>query len=96
MAAYFIVDQLEVTDPDTLKRYAAGVGETVKDAGGKMLVRGGDSENVEGDYRHRRIIVIEFADMAALKGWYDGPAYDALKKMRLASSRSNAVMVEGV
>ncbi len=96
MAAYFIVDQLEVTDPDTMKTYAAGVGETIKAAGGKMLVRGGDHETVEGDYPHRRMIVIEFPDMAALKGWYDGPAYAGLKKMRLASSRGNAVMVEGV
>ena len=96
MAAYFIVDQLKVTDPDTMKTYAAGVGETVKAAGGKMLVRGGDLETVEGDYQHRRMFVIEFADMAALKGWYDGLAYDGLKKMRLASSRANAVMVEGV
>ncbi len=96
MAAYFIVDQLEVTDPETMKTYAAGVGETVKAAGGKMLVRGGELETVEGDYRHRRMIVIEFADMAALKGWYDGEAYAGLKKMRLASSRANAVMVEGV
>jgi len=96
MAAYFIVDQLEVTDPETMKRYAAGVGDTVRNAGGKMIVRGGDFAVVEGDYQPRRIIVIEFPDMEALKGWYDGPAYEELKKLRLASSRSNAVMVEGV
>ena len=96
MAAYFIVDQLEVTDPETMKRYAAGVGDTVKNAGGKMLVRGGEFSVVEGDYQPRRLIVIEFPDMAALKGWYDGPAYEELKKLRLASSRANAVMVDGV
>jgi len=96
MAAYFIVGQLEVTDPETMKTYAAGVGETVKGAGGKMLVRGGEFEVVEGELQARRIIVIEFADMAALKGWYDGPAYAELKRMRLASSRANAVMVEGI
>ena len=28
MPAYFIVDQLEVTDPDTMKKYAAGVQAT--------------------------------------------------------------------
>lgn len=96
MAAYFIVDQLEVTDPETMKTYGAGVGETVKNAGGKMIVRGGDFTVVEGDYQPRRLIIIEFPDMAALKGWYDDPAYEALKRMRLASSRANAVMVDGV
>jgi len=96
MPAYFIVDQLEVTDPETMKQYGAGVSETVKNAGGRMIVRGGDFEVVEGDYQPRRLIIIEFPDMAALKGWYDGPAYADLKKMRLSSSRANAVMVDGV
>ena len=96
MAAYFIVDQLEVTDPDTMKTYAAGVSETVKQYGGKMIVRGGDFEVAEGGWTPRRVIVLEFPDMATLKGWYDSPEYTPLKAMRLASSRSNAIMVEGV
>jgi len=96
MAAYFIVDQREITDPETMKTYAAGVGETVKNAGGKMIVRGGDFEVVEGDWQPRRIVVLEFPDMAALKSWYDGPDYAELKKMRLASSRSNGVFVNGI
>ena len=37
MAAYLIVDQLEVTDPDTLKEYGAGVGATIARYGGKPL-----------------------------------------------------------
>jgi len=96
MAAYLIVDQLEVTDPDTMKEYAKGVAATVAAHGGRMLVRGGAFEVVEGDWTPRRVIVLEFPDMDALKAWYDGPDYAGLKKMRLASSRSNAVMVEGV
>ena len=30
MSAYFIVDQIEVTDPETMKTYSAGVMETVR------------------------------------------------------------------
>lgn len=29
MSAYFIVDQIEVTDPETMKTYSAGVMDTV-------------------------------------------------------------------
>ena len=96
MAAYFIVDQLEITDPDTMAEYAKGVAASIKAHGGRMLVRGGAFEVKEGDWMPKRVIVLEFDDMDALKGWYDGPAYAELKKMRLASSRSNAIMVEGV
>ncbi len=95
MSAYFIVDQIEVTDPETMKSYSAGVMETVRQYGGRPAVRGGAFEVCEGDWQPKRIIVLEFPDMDALKGWYDGPEYAGLKAMRLASSRSNAVMVEG-
>lgn len=96
MAAYSIVDQLEVTDPETMKVYAAGVADSIEAHKGRILVRGGAFEVKEGDWTPNRVIVLEFDDMDTLKGWYDGEAYRELKKMRLASSRSNAVMVEGV
>ena len=35
MAAYLIVDQLEVTDPDTMKKYSAGIGATLANAFGR-------------------------------------------------------------
>lgn len=96
MAAYFIVDQLEVTDPDTMKTYSAGVGATIAKYNGKPLVRGGAFEVVEGDYQPRRMIIIEFSDMATLKAWYDSDDYAALKQMRKSSSSSNIIAVEGM
>lgn len=95
MAAYFIVDQLEVTDPEGMKPYLAGVGATIQKYGGKFLVRGGNFMVKEGDWKPRRVIVLEFRDMATLKAWYDSPEYTPLKQTRLACSSSNAVMVEG-
>ena len=96
MPAYFIVDQLEVTDPETMKPYMAGVAATIEQYGGRFIVRGGKFDVTEGDWTPRRVIVLEFRDMATLKAWYDSPEYTPLKEMRLASSRSNAIMVEGV
>jgi uncharacterized protein (DUF1330 family) len=96
MAAYFISDQQEVTDPDTLKTYGAGVMNTVNQYGGKVIVRDGDPEGVEGDWDPKRVIIVEFSDKAALKAWYSSPEYSELLKIRLASARGNAMMVEGV
>ena len=96
MAAYLIVDQREVTDPATMKDYSAGVGATVAKYNGKPLVRGGAFEVVEGDYQPRRMIIMEFPDMATLKAWYDSDDYAALKEMRKSSSSANIVAVEGV
>ena len=96
MAAYFIVHALENLNPEAMKRYAANVEDTIKKHNGRFLVRSLDFEVVEGEYTPERIVLVEFDDMAALKGWYDGPAYAELKKTRLANTRSNAFMVEGV
>ena len=95
MPAYFIVDQLEVTDPEGMKPYLAGVAATIQQHGGRFLVRGGACEVKEGGWTPRRVIVLEFRDMATLKAWYDSPEYTPLKEIRLACSRSNAIMVEG-
>lgn len=96
MSAYFIVDNLGVTDPDTMKTYGAGVGATIEQYGGKFVVRGGDPETIEGDWPAKRIIMIEFADRAALKAWYDSPEYAELKAMRIASSNANIIAVDGM
>jgi uncharacterized protein (DUF1330 family) len=95
MAAYFIADQLEVTDRETMKAYVAGVGATIAQYGGRFVVRGGDPEGIEGDWHPRRIIVLEFPDRATLKAWYDSPEYADLKAMRFACARTDAVVVDG-
>lgn len=95
MSAYFVVDQREITDPETMKSYTAAVIDTLKLFGGKPIVRGGDFEVVEGDWQPRRMAILEFNDRDSLKGWYNAPEYADLKAMRLASSRSNAIMVDG-
>lgn len=96
MAAYFIVDQLEVTDPDTMKEYSAGIGATLAKFNAKALVRGGAFETLEGDYQPKRMIMLEFSDMATLKAWYDSEDYAELKAMRHRSSSANIVAVEGL
>lgn len=95
MAAYFLVDQQGISDPETMQTYSAGVAATVEQYGGKFLVRGGDPELIEGDWPAKRIIMIEFADRAALKKWYDSPEYIPLRDMRIASSSANIIAVDG-
>lgn len=104
MAAYLIVHRRDITDPETLKRYREGVGETIERFGGKVAVRADGFEVLEGDWnpgqKHddthpERITVIQFPDMAALKAWYDSDDYAGLKAIRQGSSTSDVVAVEG-
>jgi uncharacterized protein (DUF1330 family) len=95
MAAYVIVD-LEVTDPARYDEYRQRVPATLAAYGGRFLVRGGALEVVEGNWRPRRLVVLEFPSLAQARRWYDSAEYREPKAMRLSASKANMILVEGV
>jgi uncharacterized protein (DUF1330 family) len=95
MAAYVIAD-LEVTDPARFAEYRQRVPATLAAYGGRFLVRGGVHEVAEGEWYPRRLVVLEFPNLAQARRWYDSEEYREPKAMRLAASRGNLVFVEGV
>jgi uncharacterized protein (DUF1330 family) len=94
MAAYIIV-QVEVHDPETFKKYADAVPATIKQYGGRYCVRGGKVESKEGDWNPKRMVVLEFPDMATAHKWYDSSEYQAIIGDRLKASDGKMVFVEG-
>ena len=96
MAAYVIAD-IEVHDPEAIREYQKQVPDTLAPYGGRYLVRGGASDTVEGGWQAKRVIVLEFPDMAAAKAWYASPAYQAILPLRLRYSKARFLMfVQGV
>ncbi len=95
MPAYFIVDN-EVTDPAGFEEYRKQVPGTVEKYGGKFLVRGGQVQALEGDWKPKRIVVTEFPNIEQARRWYDSEEYRALKVLRLRAARGSVVLVEGV
>ncbi|HWD56748.1 MAG TPA: DUF1330 domain-containing protein [Stellaceae bacterium] len=95
MPAY-IIAEIDVTNPAGYESYRPLAGASVAQYGGKFVVRGGGaSELVEGDAAPQRVVIIEFADKAAAKRWYNSPEYQAALKVRLANSTGRVVLVEG-
>lgn len=95
MPAYFMV-QLEVTDVDRFKEYAAQVPATVEKFGGRYLVRGGEYEVLEGQWPQRRHVVLEFPSVEQARAWYDSDDYAPLKALRLSASQGAGILIEGV
>jgi uncharacterized protein (DUF1330 family) len=95
MPAYFVAE-LEVTNPAGMEPYRAAVPATITQYGGRYLTRGGTAELIEGGPEPKRIVVLEFADTAAVKRWYDSPEYQKILPIRLATSTGRAFIVEGV
>ena len=94
MAAYVLVD-IEVTDQETYDDYRRQVPPLVEKYGGKYLVRGGDLETLEGDWKPKRLIVLEFPSVANAKQFYDSEEYGPLKALRIKATNSKMVLVEG-
>ena len=95
MSAYVIVE-IDVTDSETFEEYRKLVPPTLEAFGGRYVARGGAVESLEGGWQPKRIVVIEFDDVASATAWHGSAAYAPARAMRDASARSRMIVVEGV
>src|SRR5205814_7719926 len=95
MPPYFVVE-LEITNQEAMKPYRAAVPATMAQYGGRFLTRGGSTELIEGGPEPKRVVIVEFADKAAFRRWYDSPEYQKILPGRLDNSTGRAFVVEGV
>jgi uncharacterized protein (DUF1330 family) len=96
MPAYVIAD-VEVSDPAKYEGYKALSPGAVAAAGGKFLARGGETAVLEGGWTPARLVVIEFASVAAARAFYDSELYLQARAQRAgATKRFNMVVVQGV
>lgn len=94
MPAY-VIAEVNVTNPAGYEAYRPLAGASVAQYGGRFVVRGGKTELLEGSPDPARIVVIEFADLAAAQRWYRSPEYQEALKIRLANSTGRVLLVEG-
>ncbi|MEZ5932884.1 MAG: DUF1330 domain-containing protein [Alphaproteobacteria bacterium] len=95
MASY-ILAQLDVHDPETFQHYRDKVAPLVEAFGGRYIVRGGEVTTLEGELAAPRLVIIEFADRAAARRWYDSEEYQEILPLRLKSAEGSAVIVDGI
>jgi uncharacterized protein (DUF1330 family) len=94
MLAY-LIGNITVTDPTRYAEYSREVPAVIAAHGGRYLVRGGAVQEVEGSPGLNRTVVLEFADMATLRAFYDSPDYAPLRALRAATTVSHVALVEG-
>ena len=95
MTAYVIAD-VEVTDEALFEKYRELVPATIEAYGGRYIVRGGASEVVEGNNTPHRTVIIEFPSFEQAQAWHASDEYAGPKKMRIDSTNSNVMIVEGL
>jgi uncharacterized protein (DUF1330 family) len=94
MAAYVIIET-DVRDQERYDRYKEQAARAVAVAGGRYIARGGELVVLEGEWRPKRLVVLEFDDLEAAKRWYDSPEYRNARTLREGAASLQMVAVEG-
>lgn len=94
MAKGYWIASVDVFNEDGYKPYAAANPGIFKKFGGRIIIRGGKSETVEGKARSRNV-VIEFPDYASALACYNSPEYQANIKVRKPHADANILVIEG-
>ena len=95
MKAYWVAVYKDLENLEDLKKYAEKATTAIKKYNGKILVRGGKAETVEGSPSPRTII-IEFPSLDNALNCYNSEDYQNAKKIAERSFNRHVQIVEGV
>jgi uncharacterized protein (DUF1330 family) len=96
LTAFLIIEIAEVHDQRIYAKYREAVTPNLAAAAGTYLVRGGNVEVLEGDWRPKRVAVVGFDSLEAARRWWSGSGHAELKAMRQCSTNTNMILVERV
>ena len=97
MANGYVIVQMNISDPDQYKMYAAEAPASIRAMGGEYVARGGRSETLEGDWQPHRVALLKFPSYERAKEWYDSEQYRHAREKRAgATEYFKMVLVEGV
>ncbi|MFT6677147.1 MAG: hypothetical protein ACJAVM_003359 [Sulfitobacter sp.] len=90
----YIIGHITVRDPEAYKEYVERDTPILKRLGGTFMVRGGQSQLMEGDTFERHVVV-EFTSYQAALDAYNDPEYQDVAKIRHKNADSTILVVEG-
>ncbi len=95
MKAYWITVYKSLNNLGNLKNYAEKASPAIKKHNGKILVRGGKAETVEGNPSPRTVI-IEFPSVEEALKCYHSDDYQDAKKLVEENFNRHCQIVEGI
>ena len=95
MKGYIVAVYEKINDNKILKEYAEKAGIAVKKYSGKILVRGGKSETLEGSPSPRTVL-IEFPNLKSAINCYYSKEYQSAKKIANMKFERHIQIVEGI
>jgi uncharacterized protein (DUF1330 family) len=95
MPAY-VIAETDVHDPEQYERYRGASPAAIAAGGGRFVARGGELVVLEGEWQPKRLVILEFEDLDAVRRWYDSPEYREARRLREGAATLRIVAVEGL
>jgi len=95
MPAYVIVE-IEIHDPALYEEYKKLTPASISAFGGRFVVRGGESQPLEGSWQPQRIVILEFPSVERAKEWWSSPEYTKAKDIRHRAANTRMLVVQGL
>jgi uncharacterized protein (DUF1330 family) len=95
MTAYALAHLHANSTHDDVLRYLEEIQATLDPFGGRFIVHGPEVEVLEGEWPGT-VVILEFPDLGAARGWYDSPAYQAILHLRTDHIPGSAILFDGV
>jgi len=94
MSAYAVAIIKETNFNDEIRAYLEQIDATLKPYSGRYIVHGGPYQQLEGEGQGD-LVVVEFPDLEQASGWYNSPAYQAIRQLRTANTVGTVFLVQG-
>jgi uncharacterized protein (DUF1330 family) len=95
MPAYIIVE-IDIHDPEQYEDYKKLTPASLLPYNGKFVVRGGETESLEGGWDPKRLVVLAFPSKELAKQWWSSQEYAPAKELRQRIATTKMILVEGV
>ena len=87
--------EVAIHNADAYEEYKKLTPAAVAAYGGKFIVRGAQTESLEGDWSPQRMVILQFESVDRAKEWWASEQYGVAKKIRQAAAFTKMLVVDG-
>ena len=90
----YLVSDLTVRDAEAFETYRTRAAKAIARYGGRYLVRGGDIQMFEEQWKPRSLVIVEFPSMEQARSWYSSPEYAAALEVHDIALERNLILAD--
>ena len=95
MAKAYLLVRVTIRDVAAYQEYLKHTPRIIDAHGGRMIVRGGEVDTLEGPEETQRHVIIEFPSSETARAFYESEDYASAKALREGAGEAQFVLLEG-